>query len=802
MGQGAISALFCYYGKDIMAEKTKNDAVKEITDKLEQGLKELFDSEKFKAYLNTMSKFHNYSFNNTLLIAMQKPDATLVAGFQSWQKNFERHVNKGEKGIKIMAPAPYKKKQEMEVIDPKTQRPVLGDDGKPKTEEVEITIPAFKPVTVFDVSQTEGKEIPTLGADELKFSVEGFEDFMKAMEKVAPVPIEYMDIASGAKGYFSPSEQKIAIQKDMGESQTVKTAVHETAHSMLHDKDNVRVEGIEAGDKKTRSTKEVEAESVAYTVCQHFGIDTSDYSFAYVAGWSSGKEMPELKESMDTIRKTASQLITGIEDALKEIKLEREQSQEIAAEPTYEIWQLKNTPENRDLAFESTDHLKAAGKTVDRDNYELVYSGKLEEGTGLEDLYTKFNIDHPNDFRGHSMSVSDVVVIKDDNGEHAHFVDSFGFTEVPEFMAEKDMEISGPSMDSQVADNSQQADRPARALDEGSVSQPGETVSAVEETPKTETQEPVTFIVAECSEFHSLGECYEGITTAEEAVEKFESIPADRINGIKSIGISVPNADDEYPVELDVLVGHTFDLELIEYVPEIKENSQAMEMIAELMDRMPEMEVRGEIPAEIQEHLDQIHEAKSLAEELSPSMQLASEIDQFMYDYDTYAYHDQVPDREAQIATLAADLDNGEADYMKQYLSEIVEHQEGKPEDIEGAKKLIEKIDDFKPLAKIEEQLEENYNHIDNTLNNLKKPSEERAETAVDTDDKQEEALNQADSDSGRKTDEEKQKKRASKRPSLKKRLEEKKEQVAAQPVKPAPEKEKVKSNGRGLNDE
>ena len=792
-----------------MAEKKQNDSVKEITDKLEQGLKELFDSEKFKAYLNTMSKFHNYSFNNTLLIAMQKPDATLVAGFQSWQKNFERHVNKGEKGIKIMAPSPYKKKQEMEVIDPKTQRPVLGDDGKPKTEEVEITIPAFRPVSVFDVSQTSGKEIPTLGADELKFSVEGFEDFMKAMERVAPVPIEYLDISSGAKGYFSPSEQRIAIQKDMGESQTVKTAVHETAHSLLHDKDNVRVEGIEAGDKKTRSTKEVEAESVAYTVCQHFGIDTSDYSFAYVAGWSSGKEMPELKESMDTIRKTASQLITGIEDALKEIKLEREQSQEQSQEATYEIWQFKNTPENRDIAFESTKYLKTEGKTVDKDNYELVYSGKLEEGTSLEDLYTRFNIDHPDDFRGHSMSVSDVVVIKDADGERAHFVDSVGFTEVPEFLVEKavDMEKSGPSMDNQVSDNSQEADRPARALDEGSVSQPGESTVTTEdspfrENPQTVNNEPVTFFVAECSEFHSLAEYHEGIVTAEEAAEIFESIPADRMNGIKSIGISVPNADDGYPVELDVLVGHTFDLDLIEYVPQIKENSQAMEMIAELMDRMPEMEVRGEIPAELQEHLDQIHEAKSLAEELSPSMQLASEIDQFMYDYDTYAYHDQVPDREAQVATLAADLDNGEADYMKQYLSEIVEHQEGAPEDIEGAKKLIEKIDDFKPLAKIEEQLEENYNHIDNTLNNLKKPSEERAETAIDTDDKQEEALNQADSDSGRKTDEEKQKKRASKRPSLKKRLEEKKEQVAAQPVKPAPEKEKVKTNGRSLNDD
>lgn len=775
-GRRAISALFYYYGKDDMAEKTKNDSVKEITDKLEQGLKELFDSEKFKAYLNTMSKFHNYSFNNTLLIAMQKPDATLVAGFQSWQKNFERHVNKGEKGIKIMAPSPYKKKQEMEVIDPKTQRPVMGDDGKPKTEEVEITIPAFRPVTVFDVSQTTGKVIPSLGADELRFSVEGFEDFMKAMERVAPVPIEYMNISSGAKGYFSPSEQKIAIQKDMGESQTVKTAVHETAHSLLHDKDNVRVEGIEDGDKKTRSTKEVEAESVAYTVCQHFGIDTSDYSFAYVAGWSSGKEMPELKESMDTIRKTASQLITGIEDALKEIRLEREQSQEMAVEPTYEIWQLKNTPENHELAFESMDHLKAAGKTVDKDNYELVYSGKLEEGMGLEDLYTKFNIDHPEDFRGHSMSVSDVVVIKDVAGEHAHFVDSFGFTEVPEF-------VNDITMDSPIAE------KPL-------------TANPIAEKPLTVNQEAVTFVVAECSEFHSLGECHEGIKTSEEAVNIFESIPADRMNGIKSIGISVPNADDGYPIEMDVIVGHTFDLELIEYVPQIKENSQAMEMIAELMDRMPEMNVRGEIPAEIQVHLDKIHEAKTLAEDLSPSMQLATEIDQFMHDYDPYDYMDKVPDRDEQVHEIASVLESGEAGYISAHFQKIVDHEETLPEDRESARKLIEKIDDFKPLAKIEELVEENYNHIDNTLNNLKKPSEERAEAAIDTDDKQEEALNQADSDSGRKTDQEKQMKKASKRPSLKKRLEEKKAQVVAQPVNPAPEKEKVKSSGRGLSNE
>lgn len=787
-----------------MAEK--KDSVKEITEKLEQGLKELFDSEKFKTYLNTMSKFHNYSFNNTLLIAMQKPDATLVAGFQSWQKNFDRHVNKGEKGIKIMAPAPYKKKQEMEVIDPKTKRPVLGEDGKPKTEEVEITIPAFKPVTVFDVSQTDGKEIPTLGADELKFSVEGFGDFVKALEKVAPVPVEYIDIASGAKGYFSPSEQRIAIQKDMGESQTVKTAVHEIAHSLLHDKENVRVEGIEDGEKKTRSTKEVEAESVAYTVCQHFGIDTSEYSFAYVAGWSSGKEMPELKESMDTIRKTASQLITGIEDALKTIQLERTATQKIAAEPTYEIWQLNSTPENRCLAFESMEHLQAAGLKVDPENYELVYSGKLD-GMDLEDLYTKFNTDHPDGFRGHSMSVSDVVVIRDEDGNHAHYVDSFGFTEVPEFLTEKSAEIS---RESAVSNDNQDADRPARALEEGSVSQPRESIVSgnamdVIDDDRNEmfkTAGPVTLVVAECSAYHALGEHYEGVQTAEEAIELFESIPSDRLNGVKSIGLDVPQVDDDFSMEIDVLVGHTFDLDMLNFVPGVKENDQAMEMIAKLIDHYPEMEIRGEIPSLATEKLEQIHEGKTLSEELAPSMVLASQIDEFIHDFDPYAYADQVEDREAQVTQLATDLEHEEAGYMVSYFKELVANQDGLPEDQQRAQEFIKKIEEFKPLAKIEEQLEENYNHIDNTLNNLKKPSEERVETNQETDNKQEEALDQAESDSGRKTDLEKQAKKASKRPSLKKRLEEKKEQVAAQPEKPAPEKEKVKVSGRSIDNE
>lgn len=308
-----------------MAEK--KDTVKEITDKLEQGLKDLFDSDKFKTYLNTMSKFHNYSFNNTLLIAMQRPDATLVAGFQSWQKNFERHVIKGAKGIKIMAPSPYKVKTEVDVIDVNTGKPVI-ENGKTKREEKEIIVPAFRPVTVFDVSDTDGKPIPELGTHELMDTVEEFRQFMAALEAVSPVPLVYENIESGAKGYFSPSEQRIAIQENMPESQTVKTVVHEIAHSLLHDKENVRMEGLEDEATKNRNTKEVLAESVAYTVCQHFGIDTSEYSFGYVAGWSSGKDMKELKESMDTIRRTASELITAIEDTMETLEKDRDKAVE------------------------------------------------------------------------------------------------------------------------------------------------------------------------------------------------------------------------------------------------------------------------------------------------------------------------------------------------------------------------------------------------------------------------------------------------------------------------------------------
>ena len=317
-----------------MAENnTEKQRVQELTDKLEQGLQDLFNSDSYRNYLSTMSKFHNYSFNNTLLIAMQKPDATLVAGYKAWQKNFERHVNKGEKAIRILAPAPYKIKEERDKIDPVTQELLLDKDGNPQKEEVEITIPAFRAVSVFDVAQTDGKPIPELAAKELLSDVEGYQDMIHAVEAISPVPIELEEIAGDSKGYYDREAKRIAVQENMSESQTLKTMIHEVAHSKLHSKEVEQDEQM----RKDRNTKEVEAESVAYTVCQHFGIDTSDYSFGYIAGWSSGRDTKELRSSMDTIRRTASELITGIEEQLQ-------RNREVSQEQTKEsILLIQNT---------------------------------------------------------------------------------------------------------------------------------------------------------------------------------------------------------------------------------------------------------------------------------------------------------------------------------------------------------------------------------------------------------------------------------------------------------------------------
>ena len=528
----------------VLTSEKPAEKLKEITDRLEQGITELFESERYREYLRVMSKFHNYSINNTLLIAMQKPDASLVAGFSAWKNNFGLNVMKGQKGIKIIAPSPYKVKQEMKKIDPHTQQPIIGKDGKPVTEEKEITIPAYKVVSVFDVSQTEGKELPDIAVDELTGDVERYRDFFAALEKTSPVPIGFEQIPGSSHGYYHLEDKRIAIQEGMSELQTLKTAIHEIAHAKLHDIDLNAPEN-EQQPRVDRRTREVEAESVAYTVCQHYGLDTSDYSFGYVAGWSSGRELSELKSSLETIRSAAAEIINSIDETLAELSKAQDMEQtagqeqpdkEETAAPeqpkqeapaqekaaftpetiyrvrrnpysdskdntyllqayvtqengrakmsavlftgtpqkcrelmgqlksgeltegqvkelyakaqetaktaeqdkdTYSIYQLKHGDETRDLRFEPYDRLQVTGNVVDKANYELIYSAELTPGTSLEDIYTRFNIDHPKDFKGHSLSVSDVVVLHQDGQDTAHYVDSFGYKSVPEFLQEQ-----------------------------------------------------------------------------------------------------------------------------------------------------------------------------------------------------------------------------------------------------------------------------------------------------------------------------------------------------------------------------
>ena len=552
----------------VLTSEKPAEKLKEITDRLEQGIAELFDSERYREYLKVMSKFHNYSFNNTLLIAMQKPDASLVAGFSAWKNNFGRNVMKGQKGIKIIAPSPFKIRQEVEKIDPHTQKPIIGKDGKPVTEEKEVKIPAYKVVSVFDVSQTEGKELPDIAVDELTGDVDRYKDFFAALEKTSPVPIAFENIGGGSHGYYHLEDKRIAINEGMSELQTLKTAIHEIAHAKLHDID-LNAPKDEQQPHIDRRTREVEAESVAYTVCQHYGLDTSDYSFGYVAGWSSGRELSELKSSLETIRSAAAEIINSIDENLAELQKaqDKEQTagqeqttregQEAAPQPeapakadtagkeqpeaaapgksgaqekagaapkeaftpetiyrvrrnpysdsrenshllqayvtqengrakmgdvlytgtpekcrelmgqlkggeltegdvkqlyakaqetaqtagqdkdTFSIYQIKGGDETRDFRFEPYDRLQAAGNVVDRANYELVYTAPLAPETSLEDIYTRFNIDHPKDFKGHSLSVSDVVVLHQNGQDAAHFVDSVGFRQVPEFLQEQ-----------------------------------------------------------------------------------------------------------------------------------------------------------------------------------------------------------------------------------------------------------------------------------------------------------------------------------------------------------------------------
>lgn len=346
----------------------KYQKVKELTEKLEAGITTLFQSDTYQKWLTTMSRFHNYSINNQVLIYLQNPQATLVAGYQSWKSQFGRQVRQGEKAIQIIAPIPRQIEIEKEKINPKTGEIERDIDGKPVKEKSQINRMTFRVTYVFDVAQTDGRELPKLGVDELMGAVDRYPVLLKAVSSCCPVPISYETINNGAKGYYHRTENRIVVQEGMSEVQTLKTLIHEMAHQKLH---SVKEEDSqEPKEKKTKSSKEVEAESVAYTVCQYLGIDTSDYSFAYIAGWSSGQELAELKESMAVIRQAASELITGIENQLEQLchpeKAKEQESLEAHSEASKSILSVLGRESLSPIKNTANRHRNAVGKGEER----------------------------------------------------------------------------------------------------------------------------------------------------------------------------------------------------------------------------------------------------------------------------------------------------------------------------------------------------------------------------------------------------------------------------------------------------
>jgi len=367
-----------------MAEKTSiKEQIKKLTDQIEAGIKALFQSgnlEKYQAYLRTMSHFHHYSVNNQMLIFSQCPHATLVAGYQKWQNQFSRHVLRGEKGISILAPTPYKIKVEKEKLDPDTKLPLLDADGNTITEEKEVQIPMFRPVKVFDVSQTDGKPLPERVQSpvaELTGNVEHYEAFMEALRRISPVPIEMKPLSNDLDGFFSPSKQSITLRAGMSEVQTVCAAVHEIAHSKLHD-----YAKQPNSQPKDSNTEEIEAESIAYTVCAYFGIETSANSFGYVATWSKDKDLKAFKDSLDTIRKTSSELISGVEQQFKEICKERgislEPTQPAQKQPEQDIEKLYMVDNEKYI------HVQRSDTGIDYTIYDAA-SAKALDGGVLDD---------------------------------------------------------------------------------------------------------------------------------------------------------------------------------------------------------------------------------------------------------------------------------------------------------------------------------------------------------------------------------------------------------------------------------
>ena len=629
-----------------------------IMQSLESGVEELFTSNRYQEFLKTMAKFHNYSFNNTMLIAMQRPDATLVTSYKNWQ-SMGRQVMKGEKGITIIAPAPYKKMKEKEVLD-ENQRPVMGTDGKPKTEQVEVTVPHFKAVTVFDIAQTSGEPIQTLAPELLTAAVQDFDSFMQAIQKISPVPIRFDEIDGNANGYYHNADKEIVIKKGLSESQTLKTAIHETAHAKLHDKEIMESLGVE----KDRLTKEVEAESVAYCVCSSFGLDTSDYSFPYIAGWSSSREMKEMKASMDVIRKTAGEMIDQLTEEL-EIILEEKQKTELhekygilvdaleaagyrydyrESEPGHIVLAPDGTHEIAGyLQFESWGDIKdwledtiAEGtdisERVDRALYPFKFDYTLEEEMfrGNGDRYAIYHVDEGTPGKQHlfmnmAMVKEDGITIDAANYKcvysgrlhenekmddlYAVFNDNPPADYKAHSMSVSDVIITnrGGDMQAYYVDRFGFAELPDFAAQREKIL---DIVPEIENVDYENDLTCISFYAAECAEFPVMGEVHYDLTLPE-ALEAYEKIPSERMHGLKCVGFDLKDGSD-YEGMQSLMIEGKIQKEFLNSIPGFRENSYVQNAISRVEKYLEERHPNVENPLESNKKVDN---EKNISEE-------------------------------------------------------------------------------------------------------------------------------------------------------------------------------------------
>ena len=629
-----------------------------IMQSLESGVEELFTSNRYQEFLKTMAKFHNYSFNNTMLIAMQRPDATLVTSYKNWQ-SMGRQVMKGEKGITIIAPAPYKKMKEKEVLD-ENQRPIMGTDGKPKTEQVEVTVPHFKAVTVFDIAQTSGEPIQTLAPELLTAAVQDFDSFMQAIQKISPVPIRFDEIDGNANGYYHNADKEIVIKKGLSESQTLKTAIHETAHAKLHDKEIMESLGVE----KDRLTKEVEAESVAYCVCSSFGLDTSDYSFPYIAGWSSSREMKEMKASMDVIRKTAGEMIDQLTEELEIILEEKQKTElhekygilvdaleaagyrydyresepghivlapdgthEIAGYLQFESWgDIQNWLE--DTITEGTD----ISERVDRAMYPFKYDYTLEEEMfrGNGDRYAIYHVDEDTPGKQHlfmnmAMVKEDGITIDAANYKcvysgrlheneklddlYAMFNDNPPADYKAHSMSVSDVIITnrGGDMQAYYVDRFGFAELPDFAAQREKIL---DIVPDIENVDYENDLTCISFYAAECAEFPVMGEVQYDLTLPE-ALEAYEKIPSERMHGLKCVGFDLKDGSD-YEGMQSLMIEGKIQKEFLNSIPGFRENSYVQNAISRVEKYLEERHPNVENPLKSNKKVDN---EKNISEE-------------------------------------------------------------------------------------------------------------------------------------------------------------------------------------------